>query len=598
MTCRVILLFSIILFIKAQLYSFGANHYGQLGADLPTSRVTPAQIPNLRSKHLSCGWTHSIVTTPEGATAVFGENQFGQLGLNHSETVTEPTRLKQNGTSKSAAGESHTVYVTDNGDAYSFGNNEFGQLGLGDMVRSTRIPMRIIQPVVLWKDVSVGSYHSILLSRVNKVYAMGGRNADHICLGNRVNVAIPTLIVFPGGVSIVKTSSNLRHNLFIDEDGNVWSCGNNADGQLGRPPGSDTLPGKIPGFSNISAIACGHYHSLIITADTGLVYSFGRNSKGQLGLGDTVSRKSPEQILAFGNAQIVTASCGGDHCLVVDKNDKVWTWGVNNFGQLGLNDFHSRFVPTLIRTISGQKLICTGWRHSLIGSPSGVYSCGLDNKGQLGLGGQTDIYHSVASILTDQIAMCSSRDHSVCSMENGQVYAWGSNEHGQLGVGDIRLRGTPTRVLGLESIKIVAVGSAHSLFLSVDGILFSCGDNENGQLGLGHTSPAWIPQRIQIEGKVQNVVAGRRHSLALTTNGTVYSFGSNEFGQLGLGDTNYRSSPVIIQMNDSCVATGISAGNEYTFVICSDNTLYSMGRNEYGQLGLNRVDLQFSIPRL
>lgn len=149
---------------------------------------------------------------------------------------------------------------------------------------------------------------------------------------------------------------------------------------------------------------------------------------------------------------------------------------------MGLNDFHDRSRPTQIFTISGPKAISTGWRHTIVTTTVGLaYSFGFDNVGQLGLGTQTDYtsYSHIQNLFAKKMGIksCSSRSHSMCILENGDVYSWGSNNVGQLGLGDIMIRSIPTKIQMDGNVSIVSVGGRHSLLLLENGEVYSVGDN-------------------------------------------------------------------------------------------------------------------------
>jgi alpha-tubulin suppressor-like RCC1 family protein len=140
-------------------------------------------------------------------------------------------------------------------------------------------------------------------------------------------------------------------------------------------------------------------------------------------------------------------------------------------------------------------------------------------------------------------------DHYTFALtESGEVYAWGGNEKGQLGLGDAKDRRRPTKVPGLARVKSIAVGGGliFALALTESGEVYAWGQNERGQLGLGDREDRLTPTKVPGLTGIKAIAAGHSHSLALTESGEVYAWGRNDKGQLGLGDTGDRLTPTRI----------------------------------------------------
>ena len=126
------------------------------------------------------------------------------------------------------------------------------------------------------------------------------------------------------------------------------------------------------------------------------------------------------------------------------------------------------------------------------------------------------------------------------------VYAWGRNADGQLGLGDTTIRLSPIISPNLFRTDMLATGNLHSLALSLDGTLRAWGDNDYGQLGDGTTTASTTPMVVSSLTNATYLTAGRVHSLALLANGTVRAWGYNVYGQLGDGTTTQRTTPVAV----------------------------------------------------
>uniref|UniRef100_A0ACB8E8Z2 Uncharacterized protein n=1 Tax=Sphaerodactylus townsendi TaxID=933632 RepID=A0ACB8E8Z2_9SAUR len=144
--------------------------------------------------------------------------------------------------------------------------------------------------------------------------------------------------------------------------------------------------------------------------------------------------------------------------------------------------------------------------------------------------------------------------------------------------------------LGDKQMVQIACGNYHSMALSKGGQLFSWGQNDYGQLGLGgKMRPAWVPRRVQaLDGiPLARIAAGGYHSMAVSLSGSVYSWGKNAFGQLGLGHTEDKHSPTYVKALEHKKTVFISCGGEHTAVLTKDGLVCTFGAGCYGQLGHN-----------
>ena len=265
-----------------------------------------------------------------------------------------------------------------------------------------------------------------------------------------------------------------------------------------------TSGGGFPGV-----VACGWYHTAVLLAN-GTVRTFGLNNNGQLGVNDTASRSTPVQVFAISSSAIAVA-CGRFHTAVLLANGTVQTFGRNNDGQLGVNDTTNRSTPVQVWAISS----------SAIAVACGGY-------------------------------------HTAVLLSNGTVQTFGFNNNSQLGVNDTTERNTPVQVFAISSSAIaVACGNYHTAVLLANGTVQTFGINTNGQLGVNDTASRLTPVQVfAISSSAIAVAGGRNHTAILLANGTVQTFGLNTNGQLGVNDTTQRNTPV--QVLNITTAGGIA----------------------------------------
>jgi alpha-tubulin suppressor-like RCC1 family protein len=214
--------------------------------------------------------------------------------------------------------------------------------------------------------------------------------------------------------------------------------------------------------------------------------------------------------------------------------------------------------------------------------------------------GDYSSYSNEVSITTGDNIVWSSftagESHTMGLTTNSTIWVWGNNQLGQLGLGDNSpLTVTVPTLLNDESNwSIINAGYYHSLALKTNGTLWAWGSNESGQLGSGDWNNYTAPLLIGTDYDWSLVIGGSNHTLGLKTNpagggagGTIWSWGFNGGGQLGLGDSGNgtdRNTPTQIGIDSDWV--NVQVGNTFSFGIKNNGTLWSWGNNNAGQLGL------------
>src|SRR6266542_2195584 len=176
--------------------------------------------------------------------------------------------------------------------------------------------------------------------------------------------------------------------------------------------------------------------------------------------------------------------------------------------------------------------------------------------------------------------------HTVVLASDGTVWAWGQNQYGQLGDGTNFQRKVPTQVPGLTNIVAVSSSTYHTLALASDGTVWAWGYNFYHQIGTGNA--AQTSQLVPYHLSLTNIVAigaGNEHSVALQADRTVWTWGRNTYGQSGNGTLNDPDilAPTAASAWGSAVA--ISAGSAHTLVLKADGTVRAAGGNWSGELG-------------
>ena len=323
---------------------------------------------------------------------------------------------------------------------------------------------------------------------------------------------------------------------------NLMGWGDNRYGQLGvgafdtAAPYSRSAPTAVSGIPNITALADGFYHSVALAAD-GTVWTWGYNDYGELGVGafDVVApygRNAPTQIPHF--TGVIAVAAGTNHSLALKSDGSVWAWGWNIFGQLGDGSGVNQNAPVKINGLTNVIAIAAGGVHSLALLADGsIMAWGGNSYGELGDGTTTN--RATPLLVWSGTAIACGQYHSLAKHTSGRIYAWGSNANGQLGDGTTTSRQTPTPVPGLAGTAFFTAGAFSSFAIENDGTVWGWGWNAYGQIGDGTTTDRLVPARTKNLTNAIAIASGQAHCLALKADGTVWTWGWNAYGQAGSG---------------------------------------------------------------
>ena len=220
-----------------------------------------------------------------------------------------------------------------------------------------------------------------------------------------------------------------------------------------------------------------------------------------------------------------------------------------------------------------------------------VWVFGANEKGQLGLGDinnrNTPIH--IPNLKAKSVACVF--QHTVVINQDNNVWSVGNNRYGQLGLGDNIDRNTPTQILDQKG-KSVICGGLHTIIIDQKNNVWSVGDNGDGQLGLGNTTNQNFPAQIP-NFKAKFIACGDLYTVIIDLEDNVWSFGNDVEGQLGLGDLGIVDTPTQIP---NLKAKYVACGRDHTVVINKEGNTWSFGKHNFGQLGLNLNKQPTALP--
>ena len=178
-------------------------------------------------------------------------------------------------------------------------------------------------------------------------------------------------------------------------------------------------------------------------------------------------------------------------------------------------------------------------------------------------------------------------NHLLALTAAGSLWAWGTNDHGQLGDGSRILRAEPVRIGAAGEWRDVAAGATHSVGLKSDGSVWTWGDNANGQRGVAGTSDQLAPAALASSGW-QRIFAGAGQTFALRADGSLWAWGDNRQGQLGVGEVLARVTPRPVGGSAGWVS--VSTAASHTLAVKADGSLWGWGNAWFGAIGDQTVE--------
>ncbi|KAG8373675.1 hypothetical protein BUALT_Bualt11G0049300 [Buddleja alternifolia] len=352
---------SVVLLSGNVICSWGRGEDGQLGLGDAEDRYSPTQLSALDGLEIvsvTCGADHTTAYSQSQMQAYsWGWGDFGRLGHGNSSDLFSPQPIKALGglrIKQIACGDSHCLAVTMEGEVRSWGRNQNGQLGLGT-TEDSLVPQKIgaFQDISV-KMVAAGAEHTAAVTEDGELYGWGWGRYGNLGLGDRNDRSVPVKVSAVQGEKMVVVACGWRHTISVSSSGSLYTYGWSKYGQLGHGDFEDHLiPHKLQALceNSISQISGGWRHTMARTSD-GKLYGWGWNKFGQVGVGDNIDHCSPVQVKFPLDQKIVDISCGWRHTLAVTERQNLFSWGRGTNGQLGHGDSIDRNVPKIIEALS------------------------------------------------------------------------------------------------------------------------------------------------------------------------------------------------------------------------------------------------------
>ncbi len=488
-------------------------------------------------------------------------------------------------------GTLHTLGVKSDGTLWAWGDNSGGQLGNGSTI-STPVAQQVGHRKD-WIVISAGFAHSAGITSDGTLYTWGFNTRGQLGNGTEVMSSIP--VALSGKWKAV--DANGSHTLAIKSDGTLWAWGNNERAQAGRSDGQNQLePIQISDANNWIAVGAGYYHGIAL------------NTKGEIwGWGHAGNPSDREKLVIparIGNeSDWVSISAGLGISLGIKSSGTLWSWDSPLVDETGFPTWEGRISQ--ISNSTDWKLASAGYNYALAVKTNGtLWSWGNGSNGQLGDGYVGTIAYSPQQIggTANWNFPVSGDFHGMALNNLGELFTWGDNSEGQLGIVKSESILVPEKVnCPISKVgcwKQISMASFHTLALKDDGTLWAWGRNTDGQLGQGTIDAlgSAAPVQVKTTAKFKSVHAIANHNLVVKEDGTLWAWGNNTYGQLGNGTTVSSYEPILVEgISD----IQILSGHAFESLVHTNNgNLYGWGENKYGQLGNGKVQDYLDVPAI
>jgi len=614
------------------LWAWGSNSSGQLGDGTDVDKNIP--IPLGADNDWACaaaGIDHTVALKTDGTLWAWGSNSDHKLGIDTYPYSGKdiPTKIGIDGDwSKVAAGSGHTVAIKTDGTLWYWGRcryvgylstpSQYGHdsdwafvaAGFGDPVAiKTNGTLWVLGKGKVgldadWSFAATGYGHKVAIKTDGTLWAWGSNGSGQLGDGTNIAKSIPNQIGTDNDWAW--TAAGYSHTVAIKTNGTLWACGMNTwrTEEDGASINFGNTPTQIGTDSDWDSAAAGGSHTTAMKRD-GTTWTFGLNNYGQLGDGTRPEKNTPVQ--AGNDSGWTSLSIEKFHTAAVKADGTLWAWGMNTWGQLGDGSNIDKNTPTRIGTDSNWLTAAVGgssynWLHThitvlvtnshtaAVKTDGTLWAWGSNNSGQLGDG--TNIAKNTPTKIgtdSDWAWVEAGGSSTYALKSNGSLWAWGWNSDGQLGDGTKINKNTPTQIdTDTDWAHVTAgfgfsMGGNFAIALKTDGTLWTWGRNAGGP----------TPTQIGTDADWAHISAGSGHTVALKTDGSLWAWGSNWTGQLGDGTNIDKSTPIQIGTGSDWALA--AAGSGHTVALMTDGSLWAWGGNSNGQLG-DGTDIDKNTP--
>lgn len=591
------------------LWCWGLNAQGQVGLAAVAGAIHPTpqniKVPGVEAwSAVVAGGAHSCALTADQRLWCWGANTSGQVGSGSAKESELPSAiLPGDAWLTIAAGDNHICAVKNGNTLWCWGANGQGQQGGSAAIRTT--PMQV-DPRFVWLSLGPGQSHSCAVQLNGSLHCWGLNDMGQLGRGAAGPASgFAPVAAAEDARTWSQVASGRSHSCAVRaEDLTLWCWGQSSSGQLGDGRSELVLsPVQFPsGDIEVLASSTAAGHACAVDTQQRL-WCWGSNSRGQLGdstLG--MAAVAAKAIAQPGSAASPwqQVAVGGFSSAAIDGSGVLWSWGDNAVGQLGLGaaatatlsqpKAHATPVANAGGALTGWLQVAQSLAHGcgiggsdapLSANAGPLFCWGHPGAGRLGLGAGADVVATPQQVQAAQWqAVAVAQEHSCGIQADGSLWCWGGNADWQLGLGaKAAATTTPQRVGDQSDWRSVTVAPRVSCGLRGEGSLWCW-----GRMGGGTPTPE--PTAVGTHQDWQSVATGGEQGTGNFAcglrGGALHCWGGNRWGQLGDGTTVERRSPTLI---DNGPWQHVSAGAAFVCVTSTAGRVYCSGKNDTFQGG-------------
>lgn len=429
----------------------------------------------------------SMAIDSQGVLWGWGDNAYGQLGDGTNVARVAPVKVMEDVVSI-AVGLNHTLAIKSDDSLWGWGSNNLGQVGDGTN-QNQRTPVKIMDGVAM---VKVCDNLNIVVKNDGSLWVWGENKGQKLIANGGNVISSPARVLD----NVAFADTNGVNIAVIRTDGTLWIWGDNTYGLIGdgtvnkeestltetiTPPPTETATPPADGdeteetespepplptttthiipaeyndryspvriLENIDYVVLGKYHAAALGRD-GSLYAWGKNDRGQLGMGIGDDIYHPYLVLR----SVIDVALGENHTLALTGDGGVLSWGANDRGQLGDGGYDDRGLPVRITAISNAVSVAAkGNMSAVLTYENGLYLWGANDNSAVGDGSSAD--RNVPSrIMNNAVAVLLAGTHTFATDTDGALWAWGRNNSGQLGDNTTTTR--PAAVKVMDSVAL------------------------------------------------------------------------------------------------------------------------------------------------
>lgn len=534
---------------------------------------------------------------------------------------------------------SYFATIAADGKVRAAGYNAFGQLGTGGYsspLTPTAVQLNSNERAVsIYTNFLSQGLNMFILTASGKLYGSGANGYGQLGDGSFTTRNTPVEFSLPTGKVAKHVGINGFATYVITTDGNVYSTGMCDRGLLGY---NYTISGctnrsswnrvalPTPNASDLNTIPTNNIvsdsTSTYIRMQGGRVYGWGGNDYGQLATGNKTHSAVPVQMGSFGDsgqAKAVQVETDGISVWIVDDAGRVWGAGDNTYGETGGGNITMELdsLSECVDNTSSNGVDVQFWPCNTSGAQKWTWR--LDKSIYNAATGKC--LNVAANNETVNLATCNSSNSQKWTFRNDRtihntaankclnnrqndgvsimVYTCSTSSNNLFDLPDVTSLSQVILPSGAGNVIKVATDQWFTVVMTSTGDVYGWGINHRGQLGNGATAtyqpapvklilPSGITAKdIYVSAALASDAAARNNTFVVGSDGKVYGTGANDQGQLGDGTTTVRSTPVAMQVinGTSIRASQVITGWGTTVVVTEDKKVFTVGSNDYGQLG-------------